>query len=91
LKLVQCFTVLRRLHKHQRFFQQQHKNGADSCGDGCTQTILWTRARRLERSESESELLALVGTYGEKARGYVARIRLEYFAPGGNWGVYERD
>jgi len=45
------------------------------------QTILWTRARGLD--SSESELLTLVGTYGEKACGYVKRIRLEYFAQQG--------
>lgn len=41
------------------------------------QTTLWTRARGVDYSESK-ELLALVGTYEEKARGYVERIGMEY-------------
>ncbi|KAG0633660.1 hypothetical protein HOY80DRAFT_1103609 [Tuber brumale] len=43
------------------------------------QTTLWTRARGVDYSESK-ELLALVGTYEEKARGYVERIGMEYVA-----------
>ena len=53
---------------------------------GRAQTTLWTRARGLDYLESK-ELLALVGTYEEKARGYVERIRMEYIAlRGGNGG-----
>ncbi|CAZ82638.1 unnamed protein product [Tuber melanosporum] len=43
------------------------------------QTTLWTRARGVDYSESK-ELLALVGTYEEKARGYVERVGMEYVA-----------
>ncbi|RPA98866.1 hypothetical protein L873DRAFT_1828302 [Choiromyces venosus 120613-1] len=54
------------------------------------QTTLWTRARGKDYRENR-ELLALVGTYEEKARGYVERIMLEYVALHGELaGLAER-